>query len=108
MMSRFVLVSAAIRIAKPSLRDILSSTKQTKGKQQRAVTVPVRLPLAFATCETKKKVDFCFFCIIAKRKNLLKLSTKADTAFTQVGFGNWKKVLARFAKHEKVLPILKP
>lgn len=50
-------------------------------------------------CETRHRL-FCFYCQCAKRRKLVKFSTKGEHIFSKTGFYNWKKAGERFCKHE--------
>ena len=49
-------------------------------------------------CSTKKKT-FCFYCRDVDRQGLITFSSKAESAYTTVGFNNWKKAIEKFQKH---------
>ena len=49
-------------------------------------------------CSTKKKA-FCFYCRDVDRQGLITFSSKAESAYTTVGFNNWKKAIEKFQKH---------
>ena len=84
----------------PSSKKVLETTKQMQAKQARYVQSSWFGQHPWLTfCETKKKL-FCFYCSVAESRKLLHFSTKAEDAFTKVGFCNWKKASQCFVKHE--------
>ncbi len=50
-------------------------------------------------CQTSLKVFFCYFCKFAKFSHAI-TSNKAEQAFSEEVFCNWKKALDRFKAHE--------
>ena len=46
---------------------------------------------------------YCYYCKRACGSQLKVVSTKADPAFTMIGFSNWKKALNKFKEHESSL-----
>ena len=52
-----------------------------------------------SVCTTQKKV-FCLYRRNATKHKLIAFSKTGDKAFTESGFGNWKKALEKFKSHE--------
>ena len=51
-------------------------------------------------CPMRKAV-LCFYCCRAFRGKKPKITTKADSAFINVGFKNWRKAVEKFENHGK-------
>ena len=45
---------------------------------------------------------FCLYCRNATKHKLIAFSKTSDKAFTELGFGNWKKALEKFKSHENL------
>jgi len=52
-----------------------------------------------SVCVSRKKA-FCLYCKYAKNHELFTYSKCGEKVFTDVGFQNWKKAVARFKTHE--------
>ncbi len=82
--------------------DVLNHTVTLAGSKQKRKFLPTwfkNYPW-LVLCETNFKA-YCFHCRYSLSNNFTKLSTKAENAFTVVGFNNWKKAIERFNEHEK-------
>ena len=86
----------------PSDRDFLSSTKQQVGKKNEYRYLNVQWYKDFKwlhVCKTLNKV-FCYYCLMAYKKELIPSSRHYEAAFVTEGFRNWKKAIERFHTHE--------
>lgn len=84
----------------PTSNHVLMATKRVHGTQARYVQSTWFTQHPWLTlCETRKKL-FCFYCSAAETRKLMTFSTKAEDAFSKLGFFNWKKASQRFIKHE--------
>ena len=51
-------------------------------------------------CTTRKRV-FCLYCQFVQANRRMTFSTKADQAFSEKGFDNYKKAIEKFSVHDK-------
>ena len=49
-------------------------------------------------CTVRKKV-FCLYCRHVEKHGMLSFSKKGESAFTTIGYDNWKKALEKFGVH---------
>ena len=86
----------------PTERSLLDLTKQQIGNKQEYRCFNPKWYKEFPwihLCNGRKKV-FCYHCLSAFDKGLLRPTRHFETAFFVVGFQNWKKAVERFRRHE--------
>lgn len=98
---------AGSEISQPTSTIVLKKTEKLYGS---GVNARKRVFLAswykqfswIHLCCSRQKV-YCYYCQHAYNSQVRVVSSKADPAFTTVGFSNWKKALDRFKEHESSL-----
>ena len=86
----------------PVDRAVLESTKQQIGDKNQFRRFNPTWYKEFSwihLCTDRNKV-FCYYCLSASVKGLVKMTRRYETAFITEGFQNWKKATERFRRHE--------
>ena len=87
----------------PTEKKIIDSTRQCVGNKSETRLVNVDWFDDFkwlSLCTTRKKL-FCYYCVQCLEKGTLTFTKKKERAFITEGYGNWKKAVERFRRHEK-------
>ena len=94
-------------ISQPANPVILKKTERSYGSGKNVrnrvfvATWYKQFPWLHLCCSNFKA--YCYYCKRACSSQLSVFSTKADPAFSTIGFSNWKKAMNRFKEHESSL-----
>ena len=69
------------------------------GKQKRSFNPKWFDEFKFLHYREESDSVICHTCAVADKNNLLKIDTKKEKTFTEIGFSNWKKAIERFLVH---------